>query len=293
MLLNFMELQRSRVDQMLERLLPPETEYPSSIHRAMRNSVFAGGKRIRPVLCLETGALFLEEDELLLEPACALELIHTYSLIHDDLPALDNDSLRRGKPTCHVGFGEATAILAGDGLLTLAFQVLAEMRSVSADRCLQVSREVGRAIGTVGGMIGGQVADLESEAKPVDSKTLEYVHSAKTGALLRTSVRIGAILTGAEEPALAQVSEYGSKIGLAFQIVDDLLDVLSSPEQLGKAAGKDAERKKATYPAFFGVEKSKKITAGLIEEACQAIAPFGDRATHLREIAHYLLERAF
>ena len=286
-----MEAQRSRVDQTLERLLPPESEYPSSIHRAMRYSVFAGGKRIRPILCLETGGIFLEADEPLLEPACALELIHTYSLIHDDLPALDNDNLRRGKPTCHVAFGEAIAILAGDALLTRAFQVLAEIRSVSAERCLQVSREVGRAIGTVGGMIGGQVADIESEAQPVDPQNLEYVHSAKTGALLRASVQTGAILGGAEESALERVTEYGCKIGLAFQIVDDLLDVLSSPEQLGKAAQKDAEKKKATYPALFGVEKSQKITAGLMEEACQAIAPFGDRAGHLREMARYLVAR--
>lgn len=287
----FLEQQRARVDRTLEKLLPGAEVVPNSIHRAMRYAVFAGGKRIRPVLCLEAGRLFRDNDGPLLPPASALELIHTYSLIHDDLPALDNDELRRGKPSCHVAFGEATAILAGDGLLTLAFQVLAESPDIPPERCLRVNRELARAIGTLGGMIGGQVADLEAEAKPPDARTLEYIHASKTGALFRASVRTGAILAGAGEGDLDKVSVYGEKVGLAFQIVDDLLDVVGSREELGKAPGKDAEHEKATYPALYGVEKSRAMTAQMVEEACGALAPFGEKAANLKEIARYLLKR--
>ena len=287
----FLEQQRARVDRTLEKLLPGAEVVPNSIHRAMRYAVFAGGKRIRPVLCLEAGRLFRDNDGPLLPPASALELIHTYSLIHDDLPALDNDDLRRGKPSCHVAFGEATAILAGDGLLTLAFQVLAESPDIPPERCLRVNRELARAIGTLRGMIGGQVADLEAEAKPPDARTLEYIHASKTGALFRASVRTGAILAGAGEGDLDKVSAYGEKVGLAFQIVDDLLDVVGSREELGKAPGKDAEHKKATYPALYGVEKSRAMTAQMVEEACGALAPFGEKAANLKEIARYLLKR--
>ena len=287
----FMEQQRTRVDRTLEKLLPGEDAVPRSIHRAMRYAVFAGGKRVRPILCLEAGKLFTDDDEPLLPAASALELIHTYSLIHDDLPALDNDDLRRGKPSCHVAFGEATAILAGDALLTLAFQVSAESRDILPERCLRVSRELARAIGTREGMIGGQVADLEAEAKPPDPRTLEYIHASKTGALIRASVRAGAILAGACEGDLEPISVYGEKTGLAFQIVDDLLDVVGSREELGKAPGKDAEHGKATYPALYGVEKSRQLTAQLIEEACRALAPFGERAKNLIEVARYLLKR--
>lgn len=292
-----LESQRVRVDRTLEELLPAESESPSSLHRAMRYSVFAGGKRIRPILCLEAGKLFIENDESLLEPACALELIHTYSLIHDDLPALDDDDLRRGKPSCHAAFNEATAILAGDALLTLAFEVLSGGKAASPERCLRASRELAHAIGTRRGMIGGQVADLEFEAKPVTPEALEYVHASKTGALLRASVRTGAILasagtgSGAGEGDLERVSVYGEKIGLAFQVVDDLLDVVSSDEELGKTAGKDAEQKKATYPALYGVEKSKRIAAQLVEEASEALAPFAERARNLQAIAQYLCRR--
>ncbi len=287
----FLEQQRARVDRTLEKLLPGAEVVPNSIHRAMRYAVFAGGKRIRPVLCLEAGRLFRDNDGPLLPPASALELIHTYSLIHDDLPALDNDDLRRGKPSCHVAFGEATAILAGDALLTLAFQVLAESPDIPPERCLRVNRELARAIGTLGGMIGGQVADLEAEAKPPDARTLEYIHASKTGALFRASVRTGAILAGAGEGDLNKVSVYGEKVGLAFQIVDDLLDVVGSREELGKAPGKDAEHGKATYPALYGVEKSRAMTAQMVEEACGALAPFGEKAANLKEIARYLLKR--
>ena len=287
----FLEQQRARVDRTLEKLLPGAELVPNSIHRAMRYAVFAGGKRIRPVLCLEAGRLFRDNDGPLLPPASALELIHTYSLIHDDLPALDNDDLRRGKPSCHVAFGEATAILAGDGLLTLAFQVLAESPDIPPERCLRMNRELARAIGTLGGMIGGQVADLEAEAKPPDARTLEYIHASKTGALFRASVRTGAILAGAGEGDLDKVSVYGEKVGLAFQIVDDLLDVVGSREELGKAPGKDAGHEKATYPALYGVEKSRAMTAQMVEEACGALAPFGEKAANLKEISRYLLKR--
>ncbi len=286
-----LESQRVRVNRTLDELLPAESESPSSLHRAMRYSVFAGGKRIRPILCLEAGKLFLDKDDTLLEPACALELIHTYSLIHDDLPALDNDDLRRGKPSCHAAFDEATAILAGDGLLTLAFEVLSGGQAASPDRCLRASRELARAIGTRKGMIGGQVADLEFEAEPVTPEALAYVHASKTGALLRASVRTGAILAGADQESLERVSIYGEKIGLAFQVVDDLLDVVSSAEELGKTAGKDAAQKKATYPALYGVEKSKRIAAQLVEEAAEALMPFAERARNLQAIAQYLYRR--
>ena len=288
-----LESQRVRVDRTLDELLPAESESPSSLHRAMRYSVFAGGKRIRPILCLEAGKLFGDKDDTLLESACALELIHTYSLIHDDLPALDNDDLRRGKPSCHAAFDEATAILAGDALLTLAFEVLSSGQAASPDRCLRASRELARAIGTRKGMIGGQVADLEFEAKPVTPEALACVHASKTGALLRASVRTGAILAGAgaDKEPLERVSVYGEKIGLAFQVVDDLLDVVSSAEEMGKTAGKDAAQKKATYPALYGVEKSKRIAAQLVEEASEALMPFAERARNLQAIAQYLYRR--
>ncbi len=258
----------------------------------MRYAVFSGGKRIRPILCLEASRIFSEDDEFLLPAASALELIHAYSLIHDDLPALDDDDLRRGKPSCHVAFGEATAILAGNALLTLAFQILAESSDNLFKRCLRVNRELAQAVGTLGGMIGGQIADLEAEARPLDSRTLQYIHASKTGALIRASVRTGAILAGAEEGDLNKISTYGEKVGLVFQIVDDLLDVLGSFEELGKVSGKDAEHKKATYPGFYGVEESRAMAVKLAEEACHALGPFEEKARNLKEIARYLPKRA-
>jgi geranylgeranyl diphosphate synthase type II len=287
----YLEEQRLQVEAELEHLLPGASACPSSIHQAMRYSVFAGGKRLRPILCLEAGRLLGGNEKSLLQVGCALELIHTYSLIHDDLPALDNDDLRRGKPTSHRKFGEATAILAGDALLTLAFEVMTAPELAAAGWQLRAIHELSSAIGTRGGMVAGQVVDLETTGLEIDAATLEYIHSAKTGALIRAAVRTGAICSQASEPALAAITAYGEKIGLAFQIADDLLDVLGSEAALGKAVHKDGRQKKATYPALHGVEKSQRIAAQLIRDACEALEPFGDKARRLRDIAHYLIVR--
>jgi len=287
----YLEEQRALVDAELERVIPAGHAFPPSIHRAMRHSVFAGGKRLRPILCLETGRMLGADDESLRRPAAALELIHTYSLIHDDLPALDNDDLRRGKPTCHKVFGEATAILAGDALLTLAFEVLASPGPPAAESKLRVIQEISHAVGTLKGMIGGQVIDLEAENQSVTAETLEYIHTAKTGALMRASVRCGALCAGAGPDDLARVTLYAEKVGLAFQIIDDVLDVLGTPEELGKTAGKDGQQHKATYPALHGLDQSRQMACTLLEEAEATLAPYGNRARRLREIAQYLKAR--
>ncbi len=287
----YLDEKRALVDQELERLLPAASERPPALHQAMRHSLFAGGKRLRPILCLESGRLFLGEEQSLLRLACALEMIHTYSLIHDDLPALDNANLRRGKPSCHRAFGEATAILAGDALLTQAFEVLSSPGSPSEERKLRVIHELSRAIGTRGGMVAGQMVDLETMGKTIDAATLEYIHSAKTGAFIRSAVRSGALYADAPETDVDRVTTYGEKVGLAFQIVDDLLDVLGSQEALGKTVGEDGRQQKATYPALHGIEQSRKIASKLVQEACDVLKPYGSRAEKLREIAHYLLAR--
>jgi geranylgeranyl diphosphate synthase type II len=245
---------------------------------------------LRPTLCLEGGRLCGGDEASLLRIAAALELIHTYSLIHDDLPALDNDDLRRGQPTCHKAFGEATAILAGDALLTLAFEVIAA-KSDSPERRLRLIHELAHAIGTRDGMVGGQVADLESERQGANVQLVDYIHSAKTGAFIRAAVRAGAVDAGAGEADLDRVSTYGAKIGLAFQIADDILDVTGSSAELGKSAGKDDQQQKATYPAIHGLEESRRIASRLVAEACDALAPYGNRAERLRQIAHFLIER--
>lgn len=256
----------------------------------MRYSVFAGGKRLRPILCLETARVFHREPSGIREIACALELIHTYSLVHDDLPALDNDDLRRGQPTCHKQFGEATAILTGDALLTLAFQILAEAPVEPARRIL-VLAEVARAAGTRDGMVGGQVADLEAERKPVDPPMLEYIHRSKTAALIRASAVAGAIVAGAAPEEVARLGRFGERIGLAFQVVDDILDVVSTSEALGKTSGKDRSQQKATYPALYGLERSRAMARELAEQARQELAPFGARAARLEELADFLIHR--
>ncbi len=280
-----------RVDEELDRLLPPAEHFPPSIHRAMRYSVFAGGKRLRPILCLESGRLFQGDADELLRLGSALELVHTYSLIHDDLPALDNDDLRRGKPSCHRAFGEATAILAGDALLTLAFESIATPGS-TCDACrLRVIQELAHAIGTKAGMVGGQVMDLETTGRPTDAPTLDYIHSAKTGAFIRAAVRCGALVAQADEGGLARVTTYGEKVGLAFQIADDLLDVLGTSEALGKTPGKDSEQHKATYPALHGIAESRRIAARLVDEACAALEPYGERSQTLQGIAQFLIAR--
>jgi geranylgeranyl diphosphate synthase, type II len=286
-----LDTQRAVVDRELDGMLPSEDDYPTSIHQAMRYSVFAGGKRLRPILCLEAGRLLGADEQPLLAIAATIELIHTYSLIHDDLPALDNDDLRRGKPTCHRAFGESTAILAGDALLTLAFENLAAPGLPGDATRLRVIRELARAIGTRDGIMAGEIVDLETTGRAVDAPTLQYIHSAKTGAFITAAVRCGAIYANAAESDLARLTAYGEKVGLAFQIADDLLDVLGSRESMGKAVGKDGHQQKATYPGLYGVEESQRIAGQLVEEACEAIAPYGERGQRLVELAHFLITR--
>ncbi len=279
-----------RVEQALDRWVPAEATAPETIHKAMRYSLFAGGKRIRPVLCMAAAEAVSDLPREIDSVACTLELIHTYSLIHDDLPALDNDDLRRGRPTCHKVFGEAMAILAGDALLTLAFQVLAQLPGGAAIG-IRLVEELASASGTVGGMIGGQVHDLESEGQPPGAALLESIHRAKTGALIRASVRMGAIHAGADEEQLQALSRYGTHIGLAFQIVDDLLDVEASSEQLGKTAGKDAAQHKVTFPAVYGLERSREMAEQERLGAHLALKCLDDRAERLRELADLIVRR--
>jgi geranylgeranyl diphosphate synthase type II len=283
--------QQQLIDRELDRLVPSETVPPEMLHRAMRYSLFAGGKRVRPVLCLEAAHAICDAPRGIETAACSLEFIHTYSLIHDDLPALDNDDYRRGKLTSHKVFGEAVAILTGDALLTLAFETLAKMDGVPDDRKTRVIAELATAAGTVGGMLAGQVADLEGEGKPPDAQLLESIHRAKTGALLRASVRMGAIYAGADARQLDAISRFGEHIGLAFQIVDDILDVEESSEALGKTAGKDAQQHKITFPAVYGLEESHRMAERERECAHQALAIFGERAQRLRELADLIVQR--
>lgn len=286
----FFEEDRVAVDTALERLLPSETLPPISIHQAMRYSVFAGGKRIRPTLCLEAARIFESDLTAALYPACAIEMIHTYSLIHDDLPALDNDDLRRGKPTCHKQFGEALAILAGDALLTRAFETIGATPVEAARRVAMVT-EVSSAAGTVNGMVGGQVADLEAEGQRIPPETLEYIHRSKTAALIRASVAAGALCAGAAAEDLARLRAFGDSIGWAFQVTDDILDVEESSAALGKTAGKDIAQQKATYPAIHGLPRAHEIANELASKAIAQLAAYGERAQRLREIAEYLVIR--
>jgi geranylgeranyl diphosphate synthase type II len=287
---SFFEEDRLAVDAELERLLPAESVQPSSIHTAMRYSVFAGGKRIRPILCLEAARIFEADVTPALHPGCAIEFIHTYSLIHDDLPALDNDDLRRGKPTCHKKFGEATAILAGDALLTLAFETIAAT-PVSTERRVAMVREIANAAGTVRGMVGGQVADLEAEGKPVGPEMLEYIHRSKTAALIRASITAGALSAGAPDQEVTRLRRFGDTIGWAFQVTDDILDVEESSAALGKTAGKDIAQQKATYPAVFGLERSHQIARELASKGIAELEAYGERTSRLRAIAEFLVLR--
>ncbi|MGC1365765.1 MAG: polyprenyl synthetase family protein [Candidatus Acidiferrum sp.] len=287
---SFFEEDRVDVDASLDRLMPAETAQPPSIHQAMRYSVFAGGKRIRPILCLETARVFDPNVATAHYPACAIEFIHTYSLIHDDLPALDNDDLRRGKPTSHKKFGEATAILAGDALLTLAFETIAAA-PVDANRRVAMLAEISSAAGTINGMVGGQVADLEAEGKRIDPQMLEYIHRSKTAALIRASISSGAICAGASPEDVARLRDFGESLGLLFQVTDDILDVEESSAALGKTAGKDIAQQKATYPAVHGLARSHQIANELAAKAVGELATYSDRASRLREIAEYLVQR--
>ena len=286
----FFEENRLAVDAQLEKLLPEESTQPSSIHTAMRYSVFAGGKRVRPILSLESARIFEAEISPALYPGCAIEFIHTYSLIHDDLPALDNDDLRRGKLTSHKKFGEATAILAGDALLTLAFETIAAA-PVAAERRVAMVTEIASAAGTVRGMVGGQVADLEAEGKPVSPEMLEYIHRSKTAALIRASISSGAICAGASADDVARLRRFGETIGWAFQVTDDILDVEESSAALGKTAGKDIAQQKATYPAIYGLERSHQIAKELADKGIAELDAYGERASRLRTIAEFLVLR--
>jgi geranylgeranyl diphosphate synthase, type II len=279
------------IDAALDRLSPAESAYPTTIHRAMRYSLFAGGKRIRPILCRQSAAAISDDVPSALDAGCALEMIHTYSLIHDDLPALDNDDFRRGKPTCHKVFGEAMAILAGDGLFTLAMQTLVRIEGLDAAARVRLVDELASASGTVDGMIGGQVTDIEGERQTPTAELLDSIHRAKTGALLRASVRMGGVCAGGDAAQIEALSRYGEHVGLAFQIVDDILDIEESSEVLGKTAGKDAAQGKITFPAVYGIDASRRMAHEQCAQAHDALKRFGTRARRLHEIADLIVHR--
>lgn len=280
--IEYLKQKRLEVDALLHEYLPPESDFPQKLHQAMRYSVLAGGKRIRPILCLTSYYACGGDNAAIINPAaCSLELVHTYSLIHDDLPCMDDDDLRRGIPTLHKQFDEATAVLAGDALHDLAFKLIA--RSGSAE----VVSELAMAIGTYG-MLGGQMADIEAEGKKVSIDEIKFIHLLKTAALIRSSVRIGAILAGVDDRMLARLSDYGEKIGLAFQIVDDMLDVEGDPQKLGKIVGSDCKNQKATYPGTVGMEKARKDVDRLIDGAIEICHSLDIDAGHFMFIARYI-----
>ena len=286
-----LEQGRTLTDAALDRLLPAATQRPVSIHQAMRHSVFAGGKRLRPILCMEAGRMLAGSLPAGIEElGAALEMLHTYSLIHDDLPALDNDDLRRGRPTCHKVYGEAIAILAGDALQTQSYEVLSRLRCPAESR-VRIIEEIAHGTGTVEGMIGGQVVDIESEHSKPDLAMLEYIHRSKTAALIGASVVSGGLYAGGNDKDVGALRSFGLSIGLAFQIVDDVLDVTQTSEQLGKTAGKDTASEKATYPALFGVDESLRKAGALVESALASLDSFGSRADVLKDLARFLVER--
>ncbi len=290
---DYLRERQALINEALAKFVPRLEGPAARLTEAMHYSLMAGGKRLRPILVLAGAEAVFGEPESVLPVACALECIHTYSLIHDDLPAMDDDDLRRGKPTCHKAFDEATAILAGDGLLTHAFSLLAHQEleeKFPTPRILAVIRLVAEAAG-LGGMVAGQMADLLAEGRDVSEEELFFIHRHKTAALIRASVLSGALLFGAEEAKLASLSHYGWKIGHAFQIVDDILDLTGDEKTLGKPVGSDLEKKKATYPRLFGLEGARKEAQKLLHEALEALAAFGDEANALRDIAYYVLER--
>ena len=289
---NYLARRAVEVNTRLESLVPSEMTPPRQLHTAMRYSLLAGGKRLRPILVLAAGEAFGAAAEDLMPAACAIEMIHTYSLIHDDLPAMDNDDLRRGRPTCHKEFGEAVAILAGDALLTQAFLALASDSSGrDPERQVRVIREIATAAGTVDGLIGGQMADIESEGKEVEPPMLEYIHRSKTGAIISASVVVGGIIAGASDEQIDKLRAYGERIGLAFQIADDILDVISTSEQLGKTPGKDQASHKATYPAIHGINASDARAGALVDEAVKIISSLGLQTHALEEMARFIIAR--
>ncbi len=290
---NYIQERKEVIDKALERYLPKPAGPEGKVIEAMRYSVSAGGKRVRPILLMAACDAVGGDSKELLPAACALECVHTYSLIHDDLPAMDDDDLRRGKPTCHKVFGEAIAILAGDGLLTYAFELMAHddlLKNCGSDLVTKAIYIFSKAAG-VSGMVGGQTADVLFEGKPVDAETLAYIHSHKTGALIRASVEMGAILGRGDQNQIERLSSFGTALGLAFQVIDDLLDVVGDEEKLGKPVGSDIKNQKATYPALFGIEETRKRANELKEQALSALSAFGEEAEPLRAIARYVVER--
>ncbi|HEU4435301.1 MAG TPA: farnesyl diphosphate synthase [Pyrinomonadaceae bacterium] len=283
--------QNTLVEVELNNLLPASGAAPEKVHQAIRWSMFAGGKRFRPALLLATGNAFGAAVTALIKTACAFEMIHTYSLIHDDLPSMDDDDLRRGRPTCHVRFGEATAILAGDALQTLAFRTIAEDDQLDLATRVALISELSRASGTPEGMVAGQALDMEAEARQVNARELEDIHRHKTGALIVAAARCGAIIGKATEAELDAITAYGSHLGLLFQITDDLLDVTASAEDIGKTPGKDAQSRKATYPALYGLEETRRSAANAHRAACDALDRIDRSTTVLREIVNFILNR--
>ncbi len=289
---NYLARRAEEVNHWLDIFLPSETSPPEKLHEAMRYSLFAGGKRLRPALVLAAGEALGAKTEELMPAACAIEMIHTYSLIHDDLPAMDNDELRRGRPTCHKAFGEAVAILAGDALLTLAFRVLARDLSLpDPERQVLVINELAAAAGSWYGMIAGQMADIENEGKQVSAHALEQIHQCKTGAMIAASVSVGGIIAGASDEMVERLRAYGKRIGLAFQITDDILDVTSTSEQLGKTPGKDQAANKATYPALIGLEASEARAKKLVDQAVELASGLGVDARVLEDLARFIIAR--
>ncbi len=289
----YIEQNKKLVDDTLERIIPPETEYPFSLHRAMRYSLFAGGKRIRPILAIAACEAVGGDPLKVVREACALEFIHTYTLIHDDLPCMDDDDYRRGRLTPHKVFGEATAVLAGDALQTAAFKVLAEGSAISGHSPEKVISAIDLLAFSAGsqGVIGGQVVDLESEGKTIDEKTLEYIHMHKTGKLICASVLLGALFGNALESEIINLRKYGEAIGLAFQITDDILDVVGNTEDLGKTTGSDEKKGKATYPSIVGLEVAKGLQVKYYRESIEALKCFEEKASALREIARIVVKR--
>src|ERR1700677_2072381 len=278
------------IDQALNRPLPKATVKPVTIHKAMRYSIFVGGKRLRPILCLAAAEACGGQPANGLPHACAVECIHTYSLIHDDLPCMDDDDFRRGQPTSHKVFGEGVAVLAGDALLTVAFEILARSRETSRYKMPALIKELAVASGSLW-LIGGQVADLEGEGKKLGGNELKFIHGAKTAALLTTSIRLGAMSANAAHAKLRDLTQFGQALGLAFQVIDDILDVTQTSEKLGKSAGKDVAAQKATYPAVFGLEKSRREARRLTQAARAAVKPFGKNSAPLLALSDYLLKR--
>jgi geranylgeranyl diphosphate synthase, type II len=281
------------VDRALDRYLPKANKKPATLHRAMRYSLFAGGKRLRPILCLATAEACRGKIDDALPLACAIECIHTYSLVHDDLPSMDDDDFRRGRPTCHKAFGEGIAVLAGDALLTIAFEIVSRAKPRPRYDISTLLREVAVAAGSQK-LIAGQVADLEAEGKNVKRRELQFIHENKTAAILRSSVRLGAMSANADARKLAATTQFGQRLGLAFQVIDDILDVTQTSEILGKSAGKDVAAKKATYPAVIGLQESRAEARRLTREAHNALSVFTNRdAETLHALANYLLEREY